>query len=116
MGGGNVGVVAAHGGADVAMVGDEVVGGVEADPTEMRQQDVDPGVGCVGGGAVVVFAAAIEIAGDVARGNADEAQQGDHGVGKVLADALAADDGLVDRGVDARGAGHVFEVVEETSG
>ena len=29
----NVGVVAANGGADVAVVGDEVVGGIEADPS-----------------------------------------------------------------------------------
>jgi hypothetical protein len=61
----------------------------------------------------VVFAAAVEIAGDIAGRNPHVAQQGDHGVGKVLADALAADDGFVDGRVDARGAGHIFEVIEE---
>lgn len=32
VGGGNVGVVAADGGADMAVSGDEIVGGIEADP------------------------------------------------------------------------------------
>ena len=44
----------------------------------------------------MVFAAAVEIAGDVAGGDADMAEEGDHGVGEVLADAFAADDGFVD--------------------
>ena len=113
VGWGDIGVVAPHRGADVSMVGDEVIGGIEADPTEVGQQDIDPGVGGIGGGAVMVFAAAIEIAGDVAGGDADMAEQGDHGVGKVLANALAADDGFVDGGVDAGGAGLVIEVVVE---
>ena len=59
MGGGNVGVIAANGGADVAMVGNQIVGGIEAHPAEMRQQHIHPGVGGVGSGAVVIFAAAI---------------------------------------------------------
>jgi len=41
------------------------------------------------------------------------AQKGDHGVRKVLADALAADDGLVDGRIDARGARLIIEVIEE---
>ena len=91
-----VGVVSTDGGADVTAVGDEVVGGIEAYPTEVREQDIDPGVGGIGGGAVVVFAAAVEVSGNITRRDADMAEQGDHGVGEVLADALAADDGFVD--------------------
>jgi hypothetical protein len=34
-------------------------------------------------------------------------------VGKVLADALAADDGVVDGRVNAGGPRHIFEVVKE---
>ena len=45
VGRGDVGIVAPDGGADVAVVGDEVVGGVEADPIEVGQEDFDPGVG-----------------------------------------------------------------------
>ena len=41
------------------------------------------------------------------------AEQRDHGVCEVLADAFAADDGLVDGRVDAGVAGHVVEVLEE---
>jgi len=97
VGRGHVGIVAADGGADVAMMGDEVVGGVEAHPAQVGQEHIDPGVSGVRGGAVVILAAAVEVAGDVAGGDADMAQEGDHGVGKVLANALAADDGLIDR-------------------
>ena len=106
-------VIAADGGADVAMMSDEVVGGVEAHPAELRQQHIHPGMSCIGSGAVVVFAAAVEVAGYIARGNAHVAKEGDHGVSKILADAFAADDGLIDGGVDAGGAGYVFEVIEE---
>ena len=97
MSGRNIGIVAAHGGAQVTMMGDQVVGGVEAHPTQMGHERLNPGVRSVGRGAVVVVAAAVEIAGDIARRDADMAQQRDHGVGKVLANALAADDGFVDR-------------------
>ena len=41
------------------------------------------------------------------------AQQGNHGVCEVLADAAATDDGFVDGRVDTGRAGDVFEVVEE---
>ena len=109
----NVGVVAADRGADVPVMRDQIVGGIDANPSQMRQERFDPGVRRVGGRAVVVLAAAIQIARDVARGNADMAQQRDHGVGEVLADAFAAHDGFVDRRVDARGARHVIEVVKE---
>ena len=97
VGGGYVGIVAADGGADMAMVGNEVVGGIKADPAEMGKEDVNPCVSRVWGRAVVVFAAAIEIAGNVACRNPDVAEQRDHGVGKVLANALSADNGVIDR-------------------
>jgi hypothetical protein len=45
----------------------------------------------------MVIAAAIEIAGVVARQDADMAHEGDHGVGKILTDAFAAAPGFVDR-------------------
>ena len=44
------------------MVSDKIVGWVETDPAEMGHEHIDPGMGGVRGGAVVIFAAAIEIA------------------------------------------------------
>ncbi len=44
MSGRHIGVVAANGRADVPVVRDQVVGGVEAHPAQMRQQDIHPGV------------------------------------------------------------------------
>ncbi|HEY6845204.1 MAG TPA: hypothetical protein VI320_03210 [Terracidiphilus sp.] len=44
----------------------------------------------------MVIAAAIEIAGVPARQNAVMAHEGDHGVGKILTDAFAAEPGSVD--------------------
>ena len=48
VGGWNIGVIPADSGTNVAMMGDEVVGRIEADPSEMGHQDVDPGMGCIG--------------------------------------------------------------------
>lgn len=45
----NVGVITAYGSADVPVVGDQVVGGVKANPPEIWKQYIDPGVGGVGG-------------------------------------------------------------------
>ena len=69
VGGGDVRVVATDGGADVAIAGDEVVGGIEADPAEFGEEGLDPGVGCGAFGAILVGVAVIEIAADVAAGN-----------------------------------------------
>ena len=64
----NVGVVPAHRGANMPVMRDQVIGRVEAHPAQMRQQHIHPGMSGVGCRAVVIFAAAIEIAGDIARG------------------------------------------------
>jgi len=111
VGGWDVGVVAANGGADVAVAGDEPVGGVEADPAELGEECLDPGVGGRVGGAVVVRLAVVEVAADVAAGDAElRPDQGDHDVGEVLADAHATGERDVDGGVDLGG---LWDVVEE---
>ena len=46
VGGRHVGVVAADGGADVAIARDQPVGGIEANPAQLGQQRLHPGVGC----------------------------------------------------------------------
>ena len=115
VGGGDVGVVASDGGTDVAVSGDEVVGGIEADPAEFGHEDLNPGVGGGGGGAVGLLLAAVgEITGDVAAGEVEPGpDEGGHDVGKVLTDALAVLEGDVDGGVDLGGAGDVVEVFVE---
>ena len=62
----HVGVVAADGGADVAIAGHEVVGRIEADPAEPRHQRLDPGVRRAVGRTIVVLVAVIQVAADVA--------------------------------------------------
>ncbi len=112
----DVGVVAADGGADVTFAGDEPVGGVEADPAELGDEDLDPGVGGGGAGAVGfgVGDAVGEVSGDVAAGDSELGpNEGDHDVGEVLADAFAGFEGVVDGGVDVGGAGDVVEVAED---
>ena len=61
----DIGIVTPNSCANVTMMRDEVVSGVEAYPAKVRQQDVDPRVGCIGRRTVVVFAAAVKIAGYV---------------------------------------------------
>ena len=94
--GGNIGVVATDGGADVPVVCNKVIGGIKTNPAKMRHEHVDPGMAGVGGRTVVIFATSVEIAGDVASGDANKAQQSDHGVGEILTDSAPIEDGLVD--------------------
>ena len=58
----NVSIIAPDRGADVAVMRDEVVGGIEADPAEMGQERLNPGVCCVRRGAVVIPGATVKIA------------------------------------------------------
>src|SRR6202021_3269589 len=73
--GGDVGVVATDGRADVAVVGDQVIGGVEADPAQIREQNIHPGVRGIGGGAVMIVATSLGIPVEVARREATMARQ-----------------------------------------
>ena len=43
-GGRHIGVIAADRGANVAVAGEQAIGGIEADPAKVRQQRFDPGV------------------------------------------------------------------------
>lgn len=108
-GGRDVGVVAADGDADVPVSDDEVVRGVESDPSEAWEEGLDPGVGGVGLGSVVVLAAVVEISADVSAWDFDHAREGDHDVGEVLADAAALGEGVVDGGIDLGAARDVVE-------
>jgi len=72
--GGDVFVVAADGDFDVAGVGKDVVGGIEADPADDGQEYLGPGVGCLGSDEVVARTV-VEIAGSVAGGDAGGAAE-----------------------------------------
>ena len=114
VGGGNVGVVAADGGANVAVAGDEIVGGVEANPAELGQKCLDPGVGCGALGAVFVGVTVVEIAADIAAGDLQlGADERDHDVGEILADAGLGGEGVLDGRVSLGGLRLVVEVFVE---
>jgi hypothetical protein len=71
---------------------------VESKPIQQKlRAGHQPRRGWHRGRAVMVIAAAIDIAGVPARQNAVMAHEGDHDVGKIMTDALAAEPGLVDR-------------------
>src|SRR3954471_19237056 len=77
-------VVEADGDTGVGVGGAEAIGGIEADPAEVRHVGFRPGVaGLLLGGAV----GAQEVPGDEPRRNAAGARAGDEDVGVVLADA-----------------------------
>ncbi len=105
----HVGIVATDRGADVALAGQNVVGGIQADPAEAGQVGLEPGMGGVVGRAVQPAAAVIEIARDVARRDAPGPRDRDHDVGEVLADAAPPLQRHLDRRGGVGDAGLVFE-------
>ena len=112
--GGDVGVVATDGGADVTIAGDEVVGGIEADPAQFREKRFNPGVGGGALGPILVGVAVVEVAADVAAGNLElRAYERDHDVGEVLADACLGGEGDLDGGVGLGGLRLVVKVLAE---
>ena len=114
VGGRNVRVVAADGGPDVAVAGHKIVGGIEADPAELRDERFDPGVRRGGHAAVCVACVVVQIAGNVAAGNLEAcAHEREHDVREVLADASALLDGDVDGRVGGGGPRHVIEPTVE---
>ena len=69
----------------------DAVGGIEADPAEVLDMGLRPGVaGLLRGDAV----GAVEMAADIARRNAELARGGDEDVGEVLADAAPQREGF----------------------
>ena len=79
----------------------------------MGKKRFDPGVRGVGDRAIGVLLAVIEVAADVAAGNADRANQGDHGVCEILADPISGFNRFINRRVDPGAARHVIEIAVE---
>ena len=105
----DVPVVAARGDSNLpAPAGEALVGGVEADPAEPRQPALDPGVGGVAG--------PLEVAGDIAGGDAPGADDGDHEVGVVLADPAPRLQDVLDGGLRRGASRDVLQAAEEGVG
>ncbi len=107
--GGHVRVIAADRDADVAFARGHVVRRIEAHPFEARQPGFHPRVRRPvdrAGGAVVLLE---QVAADVAARNAQPADERDHDVGEVLADAAPRGQRIVDRRIDARALRAVLE-------
>src|SRR5690349_1924998 len=85
------GVVEPDGGPNISGGGADAIGGVEADPAEILDIGLDPGVA---GAIFMGLDAGPEIAADIARGDAETARGGDEDVTMVLADPHALRQGL----------------------
>ena len=109
----HVGVIAAHRDADMALAGQDVVGRIETDPAQARQVGFDPGVGGVVLRAVLALLVMEEIAGDVARGHAPAARDGDHDMREILTDAAALAERVIDRRMHFGNAGLIGEGIED---
>ena len=97
--GGGVVVVTTSGDFDVAFVGDDVVGGVEAEPAFARDVDLAPGVGGLGT-TQLGLRTVVEIAAHITRWDAEGAADADHEMREVLADAAFRGQNLVHVGGD----------------
>ncbi len=98
---------------------DEVVGRIEADPAVLGTQPAaDPGMARVGAAprGSARRRTGADVAGDVARRQAERAQRGDHQVGEVLAHPGALREHAHDRRGDAGGAGTEHEVAPDARG
>jgi hypothetical protein len=81
----------------VALGGKHVVGGIEPNPAELRQERFGPGVGRPFGRPVVAFGAGREVAADVPARDTDAARERDHDVREILAHATTRPERIVDR-------------------
>src|SRR5579871_6079067 len=87
----------------------DVVRRIKAYPAKAREVDLDPGMGRILAGAVLILAAMVEVTRDIARRDAPTPHNGDHDMGEVLTDASAFDERLRDRGMHLRDAHFVIE-------
>src|ERR1700733_15276614 len=89
----DVAEVAAPAEKDLLVFGHDAVGGVDVYPAVFgAEPGTDPGVDLFKAVALGLARRRLgaDVAGGVARGDADAAQAADHGVGKILADAFLA--------------------------
>jgi len=93
----------------MVFAGGLVVGGVEAEPADARDEDLDPGVARLRA-LELVNGAVVEIAADIAGGNFERAAEADHDMREILADSLAQPDRLVHGGVYMGGGRLIFEL------
>src|SRR5579859_6313385 len=93
----------------MAFVGGGVIGGIKADPAEMGQVCLNPGMGGFAGSSLMAAARLVEIATDVAAWYFEQARQGYHDMRIILADTFAHAQRFINGRVNARGVGRVFK-------
>jgi hypothetical protein len=108
-GGRHIGVIAADRSANVTVAGDHVISGIEPHPAVARHQRFHPGMSCTFRRTVLLVGARVHITANVAAGNFHMADQRGHDMSKVLADAFARFDSMVDGRIHAGGFGRIFE-------
>lgn len=79
---------------------DKIIGRIETDPAKFRHEDVYPGMRCIWSRAIVILTTAVKIPGDVSSGDPYQAEQGEHGVCKILAHAATIKNRFIDRRID----------------
>ena len=105
----NVRVIPAGSDPDMTFAGDDVVGGIETDPAEARKIRLGPGMGRVIAGTIFVWAAMLEVAGDIAGRDAPAPRDRDHDVGEILAHTAAGLKRMLDRRMHLRYADLIIE-------
>lgn len=102
-------VVASGGDDDVVFGGEDIASGVVADPSKFVGVELEPGVAF--GGLEV---GDVEIAVDVSGGDSAQAEDSDHDLGHVLADAGFLFEGFVDCGIVGCDVGLIFDHIVDS--
>ena len=102
----HVGEVPAHRRLHEMPADGAAVGGIESRPADIGQPDLTPGM------ALRLLVLTVDVAADIAGGNAVRPQHGDHQVGKILADSLASRQQMLD---GRSGIGHIACILETSA-
>lgn len=110
--GADVSKIAAQSDRNVAFAREEIIGGIEVNPTGIATPELNPGVRSVGADE---FGSArrrrgFKIAADVTSGQAESAQAGDLEVGEILANTAALIKYLLQGSSDSGGFGVELEI------
>ena len=109
----HIGVVAADRDVNVAFAAEKVVRGIKRNPSGFAEKRFNPSVRRAGRRTVLVFCLAIKIAANGAARDFQLADQRDHDVGEILADAATGAERVVDRRVYFGGIRRVIKFVVE---
>ena len=99
--------------ADVIGAFQYTVGGIESLPAHLGNVQSQPGMRGVRPGGSGARIAGVNIAADIARGNAQQAGHADEQVGEILADPFLACEHLVRRGFQSGAAGDILVLAKQ---